>query len=88
MDYIFNLKSIIDIYLSKCKRLYCAFVDYAKAFDTVNRVKLWKKVISYGINGKNINVIMNIYSNAKSCVKSNLGDLSEMFTSEIGVRQG
>ena len=35
--WIIILKSIVDIYLSKHKRLYCAFVDNAKAFDTVNR---------------------------------------------------
>ena len=88
MDHIFNLKSIVDIYLSKRKRLFSAFVDYAKAFDTVNRVKLWKKVISYGINGKILKVIINIYNKAKSCVKYNFGELSEIFTSGIGVRQG
>ena len=73
LDHIFNLKSIIDIYLSKRKKLFCAFVDYAKAFDTVNRSHLWKKLIQIGINGKVLKIIINMYNNAKSCVKSNLG---------------
>ena len=41
-DHMFTLKCIIDLYLSLC-RLFCAFVDYLKAFDTVNITALWKK---------------------------------------------
>ena len=40
-DHIFPLKTLIDLYLFKKKRLYCCFVDYSKAFDTVNRAALW-----------------------------------------------
>ena len=31
---------LVDFYLYKKKRLYCAFIDYRKAF--VNRVALWR----------------------------------------------
>ena len=30
MDHVFVLKNVIDLYLNKRKRLYCAFVDYRK----------------------------------------------------------
>ena len=40
-DHIFTLKYMIDIYLQSKKRVYCAFVDYKKAFDLVNRSALW-----------------------------------------------
>ena len=36
-DHIFNLKCIIDLYLFRGKKLFCAFIDYKKAFDSVNR---------------------------------------------------
>ena len=41
-DHIFTLHAIIDIYLNRFqknrnKKLYCAFVDYSKAFDLVVR---------------------------------------------------
>ena len=45
-DHIFALHSIIDLYLNKFnrkKRLYCAFIDYRKAFDLVDRASLWSK---------------------------------------------
>ena len=43
INHIFTLNYIISQYLNKKKRLYCAFVDYRKAFDSVNRSILWKK---------------------------------------------
>ena len=86
-DHIFTLKCIIDIYLQSKKRVYCAFVDYKKAFDLVNRSALWSKVISSCINGKLMNVIFNLYKNAKSCVKVN-DNTSPLFNCNVGVRQG
>ena len=87
LDQIFTLHGLIELYLNRRKRIYCAFVDYKKAFDLVDRSSLWSKLISSGINGKIINVVYNMYNNAKSCVK--LGNnLSEFFVCNIGVRQG
>ena len=85
-DHIFTLSCIIDIYLQNKKRVYCAFVDYKKAFDLVNR-SAWSKLISNGINGKVINVIFNLYKNAKSCVKV-INNISPLFNCNMGVRQG
>ena len=45
MDHAFVLNELINIYLHKKKRLYCCFIDYQKAFDTINRSALWGKVI-------------------------------------------
>ena len=61
---MFVLKSLVDIYLSRNRRLYCCFVDYRKAFDNVNRSKLW----SLNINGKLFDVVHIIYSQVKSCL--------------------
>ena len=86
-DHVFVLNCIIDIYLKNKKRLYCAFVDYKKAFDLVDRSSLWAKLIANGINGKGITVIYNLYKEAKSCIKSN-NCLSNYFKCNVGVRQG
>ena len=59
-DHIFSLKMLIVFYLYKKKRLYCAFIDYSKAFDSVNRVALWRKLLSNNIDGKNFKVIFKI----------------------------
>ena len=79
-DHIFTLKSLIDIYLYKNKCLYCAFIDYKKAFDSVDRTLSqykWQNTI----NNK------NVYENAKSCVRTSSGT-SEFFPCQIGIRQG
>ena len=35
-----------SIFVFKKKRLYCCFVDYSEAFDTVNRAALWSKLLA------------------------------------------
>ena len=80
-DHIFNLKSLIDLYLCGGRQLYCAFIDYKKAFDSINRTYLWQKLLSNNIDGKMFIIIHNMYANAKSCVK--LGHLkSATFSSK------
>ena len=87
LDQIFNLKSIIDLYLSSNKKLYCCFVDFEKAFDKVDRRSLWIKLLQYGISGRCFRVIYNMYQSIRSCVqKGNL--ISDFFISEVGLRQG
>ena len=89
-DHIFALNSIIDIYLNKLgskKRLFCAFIDYQKAFDLVDRSSLWSKLLAYNINGRFMKLIFNLYQNTKACIKLN-NKLSNSFNCNIGVRQG
>ena len=88
LDHLFTLHGMIDILLYKKKRLYCAFLDYEKAFDKINRAFLWEKLLASGVNGKVLNVIRNMYSNAKSCVMVDGECSNEFFCSNLGVRQG
>ena len=86
-DHIFNLKCLIDLYLFRGKKLYCAFIDVKKAFDSVNRTYLWQKLLSNNIDGKMFRIIHNLYASAKSCVKQ--GHMkSTSFSSNVSVRQG
>ena len=69
-DHIFALYVLIAIYIKVLKKkLYCCFVDYKKAFDSVPRIHLWYKLLSNGINGNILNVITSLHSTAKSAVK-------------------
>ena len=89
LDHIFSIHCILDLYLAKKKRLYCCYVDYKKAFDLLDRVKLWQKLLSNNINGKFFLMIFNLYNGAKSCVcSSNRYETSDFFNCNIGVRQG
>ena len=86
-DAIFALHSLINSTLRKGKRLYCCFVDYSNAFDSVSHYKLWQKLVRIGITGKLFNVIKSMYSKLKYCVKLN-GKCSEFFNCSYGLMQG
>lgn len=88
IDNIFILTSIITKYLSKKKGvLYCAFIDFSKAFDCINRSKLFYLLINKNLHGNMIKLLQNIYSTVKARVKSTNG-LSNTFNCNTGVRQG
>ena len=87
IDHSLTLHLVIDLLLSRKERLYCAFVDYQKAFDTVNRTHLWSKLLSIGIKGRIFDVITNTYKDAQSCIRHN-SELSSLFPCNNGVRQG
>jgi hypothetical protein len=50
---------------NKKKKLFCAFVDFEKAFDTAWRDALWYKMLLNNINGNMYQVIFNMYQNIK-----------------------
>ena len=54
---------------SKDAKLYCAFVDFRKAYYLIVRYLLWYKLLKLGIRGKMFNVIKCMYSNVKSKIK-------------------
>jgi hypothetical protein len=85
-DNIFILHSLINLYLSKKKKLFCTFIDLSRAFDTIWRVGLWQKLIENNISGKCFNVIKSLYQNVKSCVTKNC-QKSDYFACNVGVRQ-
>ena len=50
VDHVFLLHTLIMIDSKVLKKkLFCCFVDYKKAFDSVARVHLWSKLLSYDI---------------------------------------
>ena len=87
VDHIFTIKNVIDVFLSKKKKIFCAFIDFKKAFDTVWRSGLWSKLLTCGVTGNLLNVIKSIYNNIKSRIVAN-GAKSNYFSCYTGVRQG
>ncbi len=86
-DDICILNSIISIQKARKKPLYVCFVDFSKPFDYINRYALYYKLIKSGINGKLLNIIMNMFSKAKCKVKWK-GNIGKVINSEYGVLQG
>ena len=87
IDNIFVLHGLINHTLNKNENLFCAFVDFTKAFDYVVRDILWYKLIKMGVRGKILNVVMSMYKHIKSQVKLDC-NISMGFNCELGVRQG
>ena len=87
-DNIFCLMSLIQKYLSKKKgRFYCIYIDFAKAFDSIQHQKLWDAFSRNNINGRFLIIIKSMYAKLKSCVKVN-DNLTSFFSCNTGTRQG
>ena len=87
VDAMFVLQSLIMKTLGNKKRLYCCFIDFQKAFDSIDRTQLWCKIFNTGIQGKLLNIIKSMYNNVKSCVKYD-GAFSDYFCNDTGLMQG
>ena len=86
-DHIFLLKNIVKKYISQNKYLYTCFVDFSKAFDSIWRKALIKKISLLGINGNFLNIIKSIYTTTTNSIIYN-ENISERFQSNMGVKQG
>ena len=84
IDAIFVLHNLVNDILSRNLRLYCAFVDLKKAFDSVYRNALWFKLFHMGLDGKILKSFKYMYYIVKSCVK-HCYNLSDFFDISIGL---
>ena len=82
------LQNLIQKYCHKGKkRLFGCFVDFSKAFDTVPRDILLRKLKEKGINGRILEIIRTLYLEDYASIK--IGKrYSPPFKTNIGVRQG
>jgi hypothetical protein len=67
--------------------LYVCLVDFAKAFDTVQRPLLWETLCRLGLSGRLLSAVQCLYSSVRMRVKLQ-GKVGEVFESLLGVKQG
>ena len=89
VDHIYTLYSMVNNRLHGQKRgkLYVAFIDFKKAFDTVDRNVLWECMKEEGISNKMIKMVKGIYNIVTATVRFN-NKYSEDITCPLGVKQG
>lgn len=87
MDNIFTVHCIVERYLFRRKKVYMAFIDFKKAFDTVNRKALFEILNCIGLTGKMYKILRSLYDSVKSCVRCPDG-LTGFFECKSGLRQG
>ncbi len=86
-DHIFSITTIARNVISQKRSFVCAFIDFKKAFDCINRDLLKYRLLSYNIDGKIFNAIQSLYVKTQSTVKLN-DVMTNFFDVTCGVKQG
>ena len=71
IDHISSITNIIETRKLKHKQTFAAFIDFRKAYDSINRPLLWTKLEDLGIGGNILTVIKSIYNDVQYCVRLN-----------------
>ena len=87
VDQLFTLRQVTEKYLERGKDLYCCYIDFEKAFDSVWQEGVWKALRFFGFSSKIIKLLQSLYLKSESAVRVN-GDLTDWFSTTVGVRQG
>ena len=85
-EQIFSLKNILEQAIEWREGLYIHLVDFEKAFDSVRRESLWNIMRSYGIPGKMVRVIADIYEDFE-CAVIDGSETSDWFKIKPGITQ-
>ena len=86
-DQIATLRMIIEQSIEWNSSLYMNFVDFKRAFDSVDRGATWNILRHYGLPDKFLSIIMKLHENFQ-CQVIHKGQTSEPFAVDSGVRQG
>ena len=87
LDHIFVLQNTLRIRNQIKSETYCAFIDFKKAFDFVDRDFLLYKLHKSGVQGNFYHAIKALYSGAQSCIQVD-HMVTGWFDVNSGVRQG
>ena len=86
-DQIANIRWVIKKAREFQKNIYFSFIDYTKAFDCVDRNKLWKIMKEMGIPDHLTCLLRNLYAGQEATVGTGHGT-TDWFQIRKGVRQG
>ncbi len=69
-DHVCTLQHLIDAaWAEKGGRLYCRFVEFQRAFDTVPRELLWRRLQSFGVPDCMLGMLKAMYAKVQACVR-------------------
>ena len=86
-DQIMILRGVCELRKRKKKSTWLGFMDVSKAYDTVWREGLWKKMREYGVEESFVRLCKGLYEGVQASVQVD-GQQSRWFRVEEGLRQG
>ena len=86
-DNLFVLRHMIDSAAAHKRPLFCAFIDFSKAYDRVDRALLWRVLRGCGLHGRALSTVQAMYESVRMQVRMR-GKLGPAFESGVGVKQG
>jgi hypothetical protein len=69
-------------------KLYWCFVDFEKAFDSINREVLWYEMRMKGVSERMVSCSSNMYDCTKFCVRCGNNEVTNFLTQTEGFRHG
>ena len=81
-DAVFILSTLIQKARADKKDLYVAFIDFSKAYDSVDRPSLQAKLLLEGVQGPVYSVLQSMYRTVRSAVAQG-GSISRTFEHTI-----
>ena len=87
IDMLFTLQLLIEKIRNSEDEAFIIFIDYSKAFDSVNHNHLFDTMIKMGFPTHLVSLIAALYDNQKATIRWN-GEHCDFFRIGKGVRQG
>ena len=86
-EQIFALEQLIEKSIEFNRPMHIVFIDFKKAFDSINLNKLWKILDRTPINKNYINLLKSTYDQSTAIIKTDLG-ISRRIDIKRGAKQG
>ena len=87
MDQLFIFKLLSEKFVEKKREMYVCFMDLEKAYDRVDREKLFRVLYKKGVRGGLLEAVKSFYKNSRAGVR--IGHkMGELFEVRGGLRQG
>ena len=68
MDQVYVLRQVSRKCLANGNDVFWAFMDFEKAYDTIDRHGMWKMLREYGVAGK-LKAVQSFYIDSRACVR-------------------
>ena len=86
MDHGITLRHIVENVWEDKEEVFCYFVDFKKAFDTVPRDKLWRRMEELEIHVHYRVVVHRLHEEVKVKIRTSVG-ISNNFRSDIRIKK-